>query len=98
MISLSKILRDNGLLFAFGAGAFFITCVAAAPASILPALVNVKNSPAAYKSIDGTVWAGSIQKLSVNGSLIGDVEYRLSPWSLLTVSPRLHVSSQNGAV
>ena len=43
------------------------------------------------------MWKGRLDGLAVNGALIGDVEYELSPLSLLTLSPRVQVKSNGGA-
>ena len=91
-------IRRNGFLIALGAAAFFACLVAAAPASIVPALINLDHRQVAYSSVEGSVWDGEIRNLTVSGVAIGDVTYRFSPVSLLSLAPRIDVAVRDGAV
>ena len=98
MSSVFSIIRSHGLLITLGLVTFLATCVAAAPAALFAAVAGAGRADVAYYGVEGTVWRGKISKLSVSGTLVGDVEFRLSPLSLLTLTPRAHVHIVGGAV
>lgn len=98
MKSAASILKRHGVLAALGVTTFIATCVAAAPASLLTAVASQARADISYHSIEGTIWRGKISKLTGGGALIGDIEFRISPFSLLSLSPRAQVKSANGAV
>ena len=43
-------------------------------------------APLTYGSATGTIWRGEIEGLSLGAQPIGDVTYRLKPWSLLALN------------
>lgn len=98
MTALFKHVKANALLIALGAAVFVATLVAQAPASIIPALINLEGRGVGFTSVDGTIWRGRIENLTYKNAPIGDVDYRFSPLSILFLSPRLEVSSTGGAV
>ena len=98
MTTVLQHMKANGLLIALGAAAFVATLVAQAPASIIPALINLEGRGVGFASVDGTLWRGRIENLTYRNTPIGDVSYRVSPLSLLLLSPRLEASSTGGAV
>ena len=98
MTSVLRHIKANAPLIALGAAVFAATLVAQAPASIIPALINVEERGVGFTSVDGTLWRGRIENLTYRNAPIGDVSYRLSPLSLLFLSPRLEATSTGGAV
>lgn len=88
----------NILLAAIGAAAFFIALIAAAPASIAPAVLGPDGQNLSYANIEGTIWRGKISSASASGVAIGDISYRLAPLSLAALSPGLRVTTNGGAV
>ena len=91
-------IRRNGFLIALGAVAFFACLVAAAPASIIPVLIGLDHRRVAYSGVEGSVWGGEIRNLTVSGVAMGNISYRLSPVSLLTLAPRIEIAARDGAV
>ena len=91
-------IRKNGHLIAIGVAAFVCTLVALAPASVIPALANMESRGVAFSNVEGTIWKGRIDNLTARGVLIGDVDFELSPLSLLALSPRIGASIRGGAV
>ncbi|GJL90727.1 type II secretion system protein N [Hyphococcus sp.] len=79
-----------------GALVFCATMLANAPASLI-GLASGQGSPS-YSNAEGTLWRGALRDVSVSGVALGDISFRLSPWSVLQLSPRLDVSSSGGAV
>lgn len=72
--------------------------VAQAPARLLPRFLPPDTL--ALQGLSGTLWHGRAARASLragNGQLqLGTLEWRLSPWSLLLVSPRVALSSRWG--
>lgn len=72
--------------------------VASAPAHLLLRLLP--STPVTAEGLQGTVWQGSAGRvlLATDAGLLhlGEVEWSLRPWSLLTLAPRLEVSSRWG--
>lgn len=72
--------------------------VASAPAHLL--LRAVENAPVTVEGLQGTVWQGRAGRvlLATDAGLLhlGEVGWSLRPWSLLTLAPRLDVSSRWG--
>ncbi|MEZ5893095.1 MAG: type II secretion system protein N [Parvularculaceae bacterium] len=81
-----------------GLAAMIATFVIAAPASLASLFIDFSGSRIAVSSIDGTIWNGVARGLSVNAAPLGDVSYRLSPLSLLTLSPKVSFDARGGAV
>ena len=80
-----------------GAAAFVCTALAAAPAIIVVAPIAAASKNVSYSDVSGTIWQGNIENLSVSGSPIGNVDFRISPFSVLRLSPKVDVRSA-GAV
>ena len=93
-----RMVREHSHLIALGAATFFATCIAIAPASLIAPFFSSANGNVSYANLEGTVWQGKVTGLTVSGARVGDVEYKLSALSLLTLAPRIDVSSTNGAV
>lgn len=98
-------MKDNGkhkhnwrLLSGLGAASFMATSLALAPASLYASFVDFDNQNIAYSKIEGTVWSGSVDRLTVNGVSLGSVDFQLSPLSLLTLSPKVAIKARDGAV
>ncbi|MEO1242375.1 MAG: type II secretion system protein N [Pseudomonadota bacterium] len=98
MKSAASISGHHGLLITLGVAAFVATCIAIAPASLLSAFAGQGRADVSYNSIEGTIWRGKVSRLTADGALIGDVDFRISPFSLIGLSPRAYVKSTNGAV
>lgn len=86
------------LLAGLGAASFVVTALAAAPAAFYASFIGSDQQNIAYSKIDGTIWKGSVERLSVNGVPLGEVRFQLSPLSLLSLSPRIAFDAQDGAV
>lgn len=86
------------LLAGLGAASFVATALAAAPASFYASFVDAERRNVAYSKIEGTIWKGSVEHLSVNGVPLGKVDFRVSPLSLLSLSPRVAFNARDGAV
>ncbi len=85
-------------LAGLGAAAFVATALAAAPATIAAGFIDFERQRIAYHNIQGTIWRGSIERVSAAGIPLGDMEYRLSALSLLRLAPQITLSAQEGAV
>lgn len=81
-----------------GAASFLTTAIAVAPASLLTVFLKADQQHIAYADLNGTIWNGSVKRLSAAGIPLGDVTFRLSPFSLLRLSPRVALSAQDGAI
>ncbi len=72
--------------------------VISAPAHLLQRLLE--SSPVAAEGMQGTVWQGRASRVLVATDVgllhLGEVSWTLRPWSLLTLAPRLEVSSRWG--
>ncbi len=98
MTAALNVIKANAALIALGAAVFAATLIAQAPASIIPALINLDGRGVGFVAVEGTIWRGRIDGLTYNNALIGDVSYRVSPLSLALLSPRVEASSTGGAV
>lgn len=98
MSSVFSHMKANRFLIGLGVAVFLLTLIAQAPASLIPALINLESRGVGFTDINGTIWDGQIENLTYRNTPIGDVGYRFSPLSLLTLSPHLEVSSTGGAV
>jgi type II secretion system (T2SS) protein N len=98
MKSIVAHIREYGGLLALAAAAFSVTCIAAAPASLLPVIAGAAGANISYQNIEGTIWRGKFFGVSTRGAPLGDIEYTLSALSLLSFSPKVQVKSANGAV
>lgn len=74
------------------------TLAASAPASVLAPLLASSAGNISFARIEGTIWRGEIGRLTVNGTKVGDVSYRIDPLSLAALSPRLALQSRGGAI
>lgn len=98
MSSFFSHMKANALFISLGAAVFVATLVAQAPASIIPAAVNLENRGVGFTNVEGTIWNGRIENLTVRNTPVGDVSYRLSALSLLFLSPKVEILSTGGAV
>ncbi len=98
MTNPAAIVKKNAGLFVLGAVVFVATALAAAPATFIPLFADFERSNISYSGVSGTIWNGSFRKLAVSGAPVGDVHFRLSPLSLLTLSPHLDLRSEGGAL
>ncbi len=77
---------------------FFVVLLANAPARLLPRLLG--DTPLQLEGLGGSVWQGSASRallLTSAGPLqLGQLEWRLSPASLLTLAPTIAVESHWG--
>ncbi len=80
------------------AGSFAVTAAAVAPASFYTAFIPLDKTEIAYTKIEGTLWNGSVERLSLAGVPLGEVSFQLSPMSVLGLSPQFRLSAQGGAV
>ncbi|WP_375206071.1 type II secretion system protein N [Hyphococcus sp.] len=76
---------------------FLATLIASIPASAVSLLANNSGGALSYADARGTIWNGELGSASAGGVALGDVRFHLSPWSLLTFSPKVTLSA-NGAV
>ena len=90
--------RENSFLIAVGAVAFVAMLLVTAPASLIAWAVGPERVGVSYSNIEGTIWRGKLSNVHVSGTAFGDVAYRLSPLSLLTLSPRAVLEMHGGAV
>ena len=73
--------------------ALLAACLAAGSAARLPlsvalALSGARGAGLDWRAAEGTVWNGQVRGLALRDYLLGDVRVSLSPFSLLTLSPR----------
>ena len=77
---------------------FLVTMLANAPARLLARVLPA--GQVVMQGFEGTVWDGSasrcIIQLPVGYLHLGSVRWSLSPWSLLTLAPRVQVESKWG--
>ena len=69
--------------------ALLVAALALWPASLAIAWFAPENSPLRYGGVQGTVWSGRLSGASVSGLRLGDVDWTLSPWSLLLRRPQV---------
>ncbi|MEM9495947.1 MAG: type II secretion system protein N [Pseudomonadota bacterium] len=81
-----------------GAAVFVATLIASAPASLIAPALASSGGRVHYAGIEGTIWRGRILGAQVEHVSLGDVAFRLSPLSLVTLSPRATVDLAGGAV
>lgn len=84
------------VLLASAIAAFFIGAVALAPASLLAPALS-RNSDLQFVSLEGTVWRGALNGAQLGEIYLGDVDFRLSPLSLLAAAPSARISVVGGA-
>jgi hypothetical protein len=89
--------KKRSWLILCGVASFFMVAVATAPASLFSVFLG-GDRQVAFADVSGTIWNGSIEGLSAAGVPLGDVTFKLSPFSLLTLSPRVALSAQDGAI
>lgn len=80
-----------------GAFVFLWTLIASIPASAISLFANKSGGALSYTQARGTIWNGELDTVSAGGIALGDVGFRLSPLSVLRLSPELAVTA-NGAV
>ncbi len=61
------------------------------PAAVAWGWVSERAPDVRLQGVGGTVWNGHATRISVRGQVLGRLEWRLSPWQLLSGSPRLHL-------
>lgn len=89
--------RFAGLAVAGGVVAV-ATLAASAPASLMAPMLASSAANISFAKIEGTIWRGEIGRLTVNGTKVGDVSFRIDPLSVVALSPRLALRSQGGAI
>ena len=69
------------------------------PAAVVaPLLKRHSNNLLELSAAEGSVWQGQAQSISLQGAtLLGPVQWRLSPWGLLLLQLRGEISSRNGS-
>ena len=69
------------------------------PAAVVaPLLKQYSNSLLEVSAAEGSVWQGQAQSISLRGTtLLGPVQWRLSPWGLLLLQLRGDIKSLNGS-
>ncbi len=77
---------------------FMLTVVCSVPLSMLSAFVDYEKHGVAYSDAQGTLWRGEFSDLSVRGIPLGDVSFRLSPFSFLRAAPSAYFTAQGGAI
>lgn len=88
----------NRSLLAVGAGAFLISALANAPASIAASLA-VRASPLLeIGGAAGSLWRGELTNVSYDGISLGKIAFRLEPFGLLTGKIVARVASGGGAL
>ncbi len=90
--------RENFILIAIGAVTFSVMLLATAPASLIAWAVGPERLSVSYSNIEGTIWRGKLSDVHASGTAFGDVTYRVSPLSLLLLSPRTVLNLSGGAV
>lgn len=68
------------------------------PASILKGALPKKSPEIYYSEIKGTVWTGVVKDVSASDIFLGDIRFRISPWSLLTLRLSALVELGDGAI
>jgi general secretion pathway protein N len=80
---------------------FFCFLLLTAPARLLPALVNKLSPNVQLQHATGSLWNGSVATavVTVEGGAInlGKLSWRLNPFSLLWLSPSLHIDTDAGS-
>ncbi len=98
MMRTASHMRGNLALYLVGGIAFVITLIAAAPASLLPSLVGNAAQTVSYQNVEGTIWRGKFSNVWVGDIPMGDVDYTVSLFSILILSPRADLRTASGAV
>ncbi len=75
-----------------GAFVFLGTLIASIPASAVSLFANKSGGALSYAEARGTIWEGELGSVSAGGVALGDVRFRLSPLSLLRLSPEMTLS------
>jgi hypothetical protein len=79
-----------------GAMVFCIALLANAPASLIGVFSG--RGALSYSNAVGTIWSGELSDVSVSGIVLGEVKFRLSPLSLIQLSPQVQLNARGGAV
>ncbi|MEX6634223.1 type II secretion system protein N [Hyphococcus lacteus] len=77
---------------------FFVSMAALLPASVVALFINFDSQNISYSGTKGTVWAGTLEGLNTSGASLGDVSYKLSPLSILGLSPKFDITARNGTI
>ena len=85
-------------LIFIGAAAFLLTALVSLPASTLSAFVDFERHKTSYEEVRGTIWRGQFLRAGVAGVALGDVDFELSPLSLLTLSPAISLKADRGEI
>lgn len=87
--------RVIGLIFS---GVFALVLIAQLPATIATSLIARVDPRFTYGEASGTLWRGNIADAGFNGISLGDIEYKVSPLSLLTLGVAAETSLSGGAI
>lgn len=88
----------SGVLIGVGLAVFAATLALSAPASLATLFVDFERAGVTYDSVEGRVWKGAFRRLAVDGVVIGDVAFTVSPLSLARGGVEALVVAENGAV
>ncbi|WP_411818294.1 type II secretion system protein N [Hyphococcus sp. DH-69] len=77
---------------------FLIGVVTMLPASLVSTFVNFDRQRVSYMAANGTIWNGSFENVNIGSAPLGDISFRLSALSLLTLFPKFDLSAKEGAV
>ena len=77
---------------------FLFSLLLQMPAAVVaPLLKRYSNNLLEMSAAEGSIWQGQAQSISLGGAtVLGPVQWRLSPWGLLLLQLRGDISSRNG--
>ncbi|MEL6359786.1 MAG: type II secretion system protein N [Pseudomonadota bacterium] len=85
-------------LAAFCGLAFGIGAISFAPASLITPLLDAGGTQLSFKKVEGRLWQGTIVGARLPGQNLGDIEYRINPFSVLIGRPSGQFAVQGGVV
>ncbi len=77
--------------------AFAVSTALAVPMEFALGLFRGQNTAIAARAVTGTIWNARMQDLRIDGFRAGNASVRLDPFSLMTGTRRLDISSARGA-
>lgn len=84
-------------LIGTGLALYLIFLAVLFPASLAWSLTQERATPLQLASLQGSIWSGSAGHVRYSNEMLGKLEWRLSPWSLLRGQPGAWISlNRNG--
>lgn len=89
---------SNRVIALIFSGVFALVLIAQLPATIATSVIASAEPRFTYGEASGTLWRGTISDAGFSGISLGDIEYNVSPLSLLTLGIAADTSLSGGAI